>query len=688
MNDFIPYQSDFPHEIQHLQECLRDADKRRQRLTLEGTPLSIGVMGQVKAGKSSFLNGLLFQGRTLLPEAATPKTANLTRIRHAQRPSFTAHFYSPQDWAKIEDKAQSPLQDEATRAAKELVQSAEKSGLNIAQLLQEGHIHLEANSIDELLGQLNQYVGGDGQLTALVAETELALPIDELKGIEVVDTPGMNDPVISRTQKTREYMSQCDVVFFLSRASQFLDESDQGLMAQQLPQKGIKRLILVAAQMDAAILDDGFNRRSLDECYTRTESKLTKHAQTIFQNLAQDRQKQGKGDAAQMLLAVEHPIFASTHARLICELPEQDWPSGVRHTYQEIKDLAENNWQTKFQAQDWERLANTSALSQAFEQARNDKEALLAQQRTKLNEELASNWADALQQLQERAESRIQSLETEDLNTLAKKEASEQAALDGISHTLGDYLQGIAQSMQERNQKLTQELQHSATRASRLDERTGTSSEKHSRMVSDAIWFKPWTWFSKHEESWRTSKSYSYLAAADAAENVRNYFHIASQQLHGAFDDLASPTTISAGLRRELLRHIDSSKEGFDPRSVRSLVESSLSGLQLPQLQFEAPNTDDAFAGFSAEVKSSADMSQLQDKLQSTMHKLQQNLMQNMQKAVSQSSTALQTISDQLHQQLTARLQQEIAQLRAQIQDKEQHIQRLQSLLQIIQAAR
>ena len=31
----------------------------------------------------------------------------------------------------------------------------------------------------------------------------------------------MNDSVPSRTQKTREYMAQCDVVLFLSRASQF-----------------------------------------------------------------------------------------------------------------------------------------------------------------------------------------------------------------------------------------------------------------------------------------------------------------------------------------------------------------------------------------------------------------------------------------------------------------------------------
>jgi len=232
-----PYRADFPEAMAQLDEWQRDAAMRRARLTLAEAPLSIGVMGQVKAGKSSFLNSLLFGGRSLLPEAATPKTANLTRIRYAAKPSFTARFYQPQDWALIEQQAASDLPDDTSRAARELVESARASGEDIPKLLAQGEINLHADDIDGLLGVLDEYVGGDGRLTSLVAETELALPIDELIGIEIVDTPGMNDPVVSRTAKTREYMGQCDVVFFLTRASQFLDSSDQALLTVQLPQR-------------------------------------------------------------------------------------------------------------------------------------------------------------------------------------------------------------------------------------------------------------------------------------------------------------------------------------------------------------------------------------------------------------------------------------------------------------------
>ena len=49
----------------------------------EGRNLRIAIVGQMKAGKSSFLNALLFP-IDVLPKAATPMTAALTRIGYAE----------------------------------------------------------------------------------------------------------------------------------------------------------------------------------------------------------------------------------------------------------------------------------------------------------------------------------------------------------------------------------------------------------------------------------------------------------------------------------------------------------------------------------------------------------------------------------------------------------------------------
>lgn len=44
--------------------------------------LRLAVIGRVKAGKSTFLNMLIFDGKDVLPRAFTPKTATLTKIEY------------------------------------------------------------------------------------------------------------------------------------------------------------------------------------------------------------------------------------------------------------------------------------------------------------------------------------------------------------------------------------------------------------------------------------------------------------------------------------------------------------------------------------------------------------------------------------------------------------------------------
>ncbi len=62
--------------------------------------LKVGIIGRVKAGKSSLLNALIFEGKEVLPKAATPMTASLTILKYADTLSAEAQFYNEKD---IED---------------------------------------------------------------------------------------------------------------------------------------------------------------------------------------------------------------------------------------------------------------------------------------------------------------------------------------------------------------------------------------------------------------------------------------------------------------------------------------------------------------------------------------------------------------------------------------------------------
>ena len=289
-----PWQDKFTTEFDQLKHIKTLYSEKLDRFSQEEQTLNIAIMGQVKAGKSSFLNALLFDGNPILPEAATPKTANLTRISHGDTHRLEVEFYDESDWQRIEAVANSEATHQEAKMARELIDMVKKAGIDPIANIRQGAFVKEADSTEDIMNILNDYAGNDGKYTGLVKMIRLYLPMPELKGYNVIDTPGMNDPVVSRTQRTKEEMANSDVVFFLSRASNFLDASDIDLLGQQLPEAGIKRLILVAGQYDSAIEQDGYNRDSLESTEKNLTKRIGERAKTDLGKLAEMKEKAGQ----------------------------------------------------------------------------------------------------------------------------------------------------------------------------------------------------------------------------------------------------------------------------------------------------------------------------------------------------------------------------------------------------------
>lgn len=680
-----PYRPNFPEAFAALDEWQSDAAARRARLSREQTPLSIGVMGQIKAGKSSFLNQLLFGGQQLLPEAATPKTANLTRIRHAEAPCFTAHFYAQESWAALEKLAASDAQDLVACSARELVQQARKEhGTGIAALLLRGKEELHASDMRELLGRINDYVGAEGRYTPLVESSELALPLPQLAGIEIVDTPGMNDPVVSRTDKTRAYMAQCDVVFFLSPSGRLLDDSDQQLLAAQLPAKGVKRLVLVAAQFDSALEGEQFdkNHDSLSNCEARLRQRLSDHARRNLERLAAQREKQGYADIAGLLRGIGTPLFASTYAQALASLPPDQWSSGQCLVQQQFAELAEDAWGGMVpNADDWRRIGGFAPLEATLDQARADKEVILAEQRASLETELGRSFAHLLTNLRDQASERMTFLQAHEVADLDAHASKANKRLQDIANTLGGYVTGQANKARAQARRILNDLQQGAGRARTLEDRTGYETRTRSVQVSDSKWYNPFSWGSSHTEHYTETTTYRYLAVADALENLRTYFETSRRHLLALFDDLIAPDALSAGLRRELLAVLDTRSEDFDPRGLRALIETTLARLPWPQLDLAAPDPGAALAGFSGELRERSEMAALRERLAEVVETLQRQMAQQLDQAVQQVCAQLDTLAGQLQAALTESLAADLERLRAALADKTRQVERLQALV-------
>lgn len=239
--------------------------------------LKIGVVGQVKAGKSSFLNSLLFEGENVLPRASTPMTAGLTVLEYGEKNVFSVEYYTAKEWEKFEDKAKeyddfvnnvksmnpALTDEEAAKMANipdEL--SATKELISRCTRVAKGKVgkaseENDFTDIKDLQDILENFVGADGQFTSVVKSLTIHLNDERLKGMRIVDTPGVNDPVVSREHRTREFLRECHGVFFLSFASRFFDSTDVNFLTNRIGSQGIGTVVLIASKFDSVLQDSG-----------------------------------------------------------------------------------------------------------------------------------------------------------------------------------------------------------------------------------------------------------------------------------------------------------------------------------------------------------------------------------------------------------------------------------------------
>ncbi len=126
-----------------------------------------------------------------------------------------------------------------------------KSGLLNTETLDP---RIQANSLQDLNQKLIQFVGADGKYMPYTKAVRISLNNPNLKDLEVIDTPGVNDPIASREECTKALLKDCDVVFIVSPSNQFSTDSDMSLFDRVSHKEGLQEIYFVASQADSAVL--------------------------------------------------------------------------------------------------------------------------------------------------------------------------------------------------------------------------------------------------------------------------------------------------------------------------------------------------------------------------------------------------------------------------------------------------
>ncbi len=240
---FVPFQD---NGINYDVDTINEIKKK-----LNSEQFIISVCGVIKCGKSSLLNHIIFGDEEILPVAVTIETAVLTRIKFGKAKKAKINFYTEEEWNKIKTLKIDEDGQEINyfnKYLKNLVNESAQKGVYDKEVIQKLGYSKEIDSFTNL----KSFISKDGEYAPFVSNVEIEVPNKLIEGIEIVDTPGLNDPNELRSKLTKDWIYKSNAVIYLMYASQSLTKSDWNFIDINLSFVDSSKIIFAITKIDTA----------------------------------------------------------------------------------------------------------------------------------------------------------------------------------------------------------------------------------------------------------------------------------------------------------------------------------------------------------------------------------------------------------------------------------------------------
>ncbi|GAA7954914.1 dynamin family protein [Helicobacter pylori] len=469
-----------------------ELEKTLKELQDTNRDLKVGIIGRVKAGKSSLLNALIFEGVEVLPKAATPMTASLTILKYANTLSAEVEFYSPKDILELKNeheryvrefnriveeevKKQKEKQSLANRAKEgfknlsnkfsgnksdkeapkervlsdeEIVKRAERIAKDklkgdeklvssydqYEKMKKSGSLNtknldprIQANSLQDLNQKLLQFVGADGKYMPCTKAVQISLNNPNLKDLEVIDTPGVNDPIASREERTKALLKDCDVVFIISPSGQFLTDSDMDLFDRVSHKEGLQEIYFVASQADSAVLSmsevEKFNQH-LPTAFENAQKALSSQLNNIMGKLIENYPNQREIFEK----AIKNGVILASGAcfSMYKDFKNQaSWESKTEEYHNALRNLRDA-YPDAFSSDDKSKesllfLSNMGAIEERLKKAAKEKEKIISQKLQDYAKSQANNLHSLIAQLLQDLEEEKKRVKNADISAIKEQ---------------------------------------------------------------------------------------------------------------------------------------------------------------------------------------------------------------------------------------------------------------------------
>lgn len=672
-------------DLAMLEKLIENFKIKTKDFYRENRKLNIGIVGQVKAGKSSFLNTLLFNGEEILPKASTPKTATLTKMEYSEHNIIQVEYYSVEEWEVLEDNALVDLDDEVYTSAREIVGMVRRNGLEPIHYLEMGNEQIEFATYNDLIANLNNYVGEDGKFTPIVKSVTLYLNKEEFKELSIVDTPGLNDPIASRTIRTKEFMEVCDVVFFLSQSGSFLDKSDWILLSSQLPQKGVKKLVLVASKYDSGIRDilrvqddddifgeDNNTADTIPKACKIIKKKLKKRAKVKVEEFIKDLSvRESSSELIEVIKQCSDPILVSSIACNMAKKKEEDYTKEERNVYAALKKFSDD------MENDLHLLGNFDEINSIFASVVVEKEALLEQKAKSFIPTAMAELLACLEDFKAKASKRLSVLEQNDKEALLEQKKFIEGQINNIRADITAVFGELNTKLETEKAEGVREIRQASKDYLDVRERTG-SITRHGSYTTGHLWWKKTHYYTYQEH-------YSYCIASDAIDNLRKFSMEAVNQVEKVFSDALELKEIKRRLLNVVVQNFDMGSEKYDSALFRILIEETVAQIEFPVFNIDISDAiNEITAKFTGELTSAGQKTELTTALSKAISRIYDELCKKLTSSVAEFKAEMKNISKTVENSLLENINNEFEILLAQYEHKEKEIAEYKSYIELL----
>ncbi|GAA6851182.1 hypothetical protein CHC119_11040 [Helicobacter pylori] len=288
---------------------------------------------------------------------------------------------------------------------------------------------IQANSLQELNQKLLQFVGADGKYMPCTKAVQISLNNPNLKDLEVIDTPGVNDPIASREERTKALLKDYDVVFIVSPSGQFLTDSDMDLFDRVSNKEGLQEIYFVASQADSAVLSMSEVEKSNQHLPTAFEnaqktlsSQLNNIMGKLIQNYPNQREIFEKAIKNGVILASGNcfSMYKDFNNQASWERNKktEEYHNALRNLRDFYPDAFNSDDKSK---ESLLFLSNMSAIEDRLEKAAKEKEKIMSQKLQDYAQSQANNLHNLITQLLQDLEEEKKRIKSADMGVIKKQ---------------------------------------------------------------------------------------------------------------------------------------------------------------------------------------------------------------------------------------------------------------------------